>query len=52
MKSERLYIRITPEKKKFLQKVADTYPEFDGEITAVIDYLIDRLIEEVGDLHE
>lgn len=52
MKTERLYIRIDPEKKRFLQKVADKYPEFDGEITAVIDYLIDRLMEEVGDVDE
>lgn len=48
-KSERLYIRTTPEKKAFLQEIADSDPKYNGEITAVIDELIERLMEEEGE---
>lgn len=41
MKSERLYLRIEPSKKAYLQEVADEH--FDGAISTVIDFLVERL---------
>ncbi|MFF2017236.1 MULTISPECIES: hypothetical protein [Bacillales] len=41
MKSERLYLRATPETKEYLQSIADKY--FEGKMSAVFDYMIERL---------
>lgn len=48
-KSERLYVRATPEKKAFLQAVADSDPKYGGKITAVLDELIEQKMEEEGE---
>jgi uncharacterized protein (DUF1778 family) len=41
MKTERIYLRTTPENKDYLQEVADKY--FDGNMSAVFDFMIERL---------
>ncbi|ALA07148.1 hypothetical protein SECTIM467_18 [Brevibacillus phage SecTim467] len=50
MKTERIYLRTTPENKEYLQEVADRY--FDGNMSAVFDFMVERLaiyIEEGGE---
>ncbi len=44
MKSDRIFLRASTETKEYLQGVAHDY--FDGKISTVIDFLIERL-----DLH-
>lgn len=41
MKTERLYLRTTPDIKEYLQEVADS--QFEGNISAVFDFMIERL---------
>ncbi len=44
MKTERIYLRATPEDKQFLQEVADN--EYQGSLSALFDDLIQKLKEE------
>lgn len=46
MKTERIYLRITPEDKKFLQEVADR--DYEGTLSALIDDMIRQLKEKEG----
>jgi hypothetical protein len=39
MKTERIYLRTTPENKKYLQEVADHY--FEGNLSAVFEFMIE-----------
>ncbi|MFF2889447.1 hypothetical protein [Paenibacillus sp. NPDC057967] len=41
MKSERIYLRTTPEHKEYLQEVADNH--FEGNMSAVFEFMIERL---------
>lgn len=41
MKTERIYLRTTPENKEYLQEVADQY--FEGNLSAVFEFMIERL---------
>lgn len=43
-KTERLYPRVTPEDKQFLQHLADE--QYDGNITSVIDGMVEQLKRE------
>jgi hypothetical protein len=45
MKTERLYIRIDPQTKGFLQEVADV--NFKGNLSALFDYMIENLKQEL-----
>lgn len=50
MKTERIYLRTSPETKEHLQKIADKH--FDGNLTALLDFLIERVdlfFEDGGD---
>lgn len=41
MKTERIYLRTTPETKEYLQEVADRY--FDGNMSAVFEFMVEQL---------
>lgn len=41
MKTERLYLRTTPDIKEYLQEVADSH--FEGNISAVFDFMTELL---------
>ncbi|MGG1263835.1 hypothetical protein [Brevibacillus laterosporus] len=41
MKTERIYLRTTPDTKNYLQAIADKH--FDGKVSAVFDFMIERL---------
>jgi hypothetical protein len=47
MKTERIYLRTTPEDKKFLQEIADT--KYEGNLSALFDDLIKKLKEQEGE---
>lgn len=41
VKTERIYLRTTPETKEYLQEVADRY--FDGNMSAVFEFMVEQL---------
>lgn len=46
-KDDRIYIRVTKEKKDFFQKLADKHTK--GNMNALFDKLVDELMSEEGD---
>lgn len=47
MKTERIYLRTTPEDKQFLQRIADE--KYDGNLSALFDDMIQKLKEQEGE---
>ncbi|MCZ4246890.1 hypothetical protein O2313_05010 [Bacillus amyloliquefaciens] len=46
-KDERLYIRTTAKKKKFIEQLAEKYTK--GNVNALFDKLVEELMEEEGE---